>query len=99
MTYYRQDRNTADVRKKRDFGGFAMFCGTFNDAGRLADRQVKSGTVPQNAGHLASLSDASLRVLILKIYTVDLQHGTTGNMNHQSFDVVGLSWVYLPFLL
>ena len=55
MTYYRQDRNTADVRKKRDFGGFAMFCGTFNDAGRLADRQVKSGTVPQNAGHLASL--------------------------------------------
>ena len=55
MTYYRQDRNTANVRKKRDFGGFAMFCGTFNDAGRLADRQVKSGTVPQNAGHLASL--------------------------------------------
>ena len=55
MTYYRQDRNTADVRKKRDFGGFAMFCGTFNDAGRLADRQVKSGTVPQNAGHLAAL--------------------------------------------
>ena len=32
-----------------------MFCGTFNDAGRLADRQVKSGTVPQNAGHLAAL--------------------------------------------
>ena len=55
MTYYSQDRNTADVRKKRDFGGFAMFCGTFNDAGRIADRQVKSGTVPQNAGHLAAL--------------------------------------------
>ena len=56
MTYYSQDRNTADVRKKRDFGGFAMFCGTFNDAGRIADRQVKSGTVPQNAGHLAALT-------------------------------------------
>ena len=55
MTYYSQDRNTADVRKKRDFGGFAMFCGTFNDAGRIADRQVKSGTVPQNVGHLAAL--------------------------------------------
>ena len=55
MTYYSQDRNTADVRKKRDFGGFAMFCGTFNDAGRIADRQGKSGTVPQNAGHLAAL--------------------------------------------
>ena len=58
MTYYSQDRNTADVRKKRDFGGFAMFCGTFNDAGRIADRQVKSGTVPQNAGHLAALGVA-----------------------------------------
>ena len=57
MTYYSQDRNTADVRKKRDFGGFAMFCGTFNDAGRIADRQVKSGTVPQNAGHLAALKN------------------------------------------
>ena len=65
MTYYRQDRNTADVRKKRDFGGFAMFCGTFNDAGRLADRQVKSGTVPQNAGHLAALCLGSQTIMNL----------------------------------
>ena len=72
MTYYRQDRNTADVRKKRDFGGFAMFCGTFNDAGRLADRQVKSGTVPQNAGHLASLKyrgeNKGINLLFYKMY-------------------------------
>ena len=36
---------------KRDFGGFALFSGTFKD------RQVKCGTVLQNAGHLAALDE------------------------------------------